>query len=85
MDNSLEKVLSSLLADSNSTKALLGLLSSTKEVTNDNVNTKSKSKVLQQKIDILKTIEPIIDEKNRDYIRFFIKALTVAKIISEIE
>lgn len=83
MSNSIESAITSLLSDNNTVKKLETLLKSN----NDNENTKpnnEKSKQFQQKIDILKTIEPMISEKNREHISFIIKVLNIAKLLSEI-
>lgn len=88
MENSIDTVLNALLSDKNASKALTEVLNLNKEITDKKFDmqiTNEKSNRIQQKIDILKTVEPILSEKNREHIRFFIKVLTIAKIISEIE
>lgn len=88
MNNSLETVISTLLSDKNTTKTLENILTSSHEKTTTDSeipNHNEKSSLLQRKIEILKTIEPMLGEKNSEHIRFLIKVLSIAKLITEMD
>ena len=86
--NSLDSVISTLLSDKNTAKTLENLLTNKNENATPDKKTSvqnEKSSHIQRKIEILKAIEPMIGEKNSEHIRFFIKVLSIAKLIIEMD
>ena len=80
MTNSLEEILSALISgtateNKNNNQTTITEINSANE----------KGLRIQRKIDILKSFEPIVSDKNKEFINFFIKALSIAKLISDMD
>ena len=80
MTNSLEEILSALISgtaneNKNNNRTTISEINSASE----------KGLRIQRKIDILKSFEPIVSDKNKEFINFFIKALSIAKLISDMD
>lgn len=88
MANSLEDILGTLLSQPKSQDILRQIIPPDKqESDSQSEKTEPDEKVakIQRKIELLKAVEPLLGEKNKEYINLFIKALTIAKVLSEIE
>ena len=81
MKNSIEEILSTLLLNASAEKDE----DDSKPENNEIQQLNEHSKKIQRKIDLLKSFEPAVSDKNKEYINFFIKALTIAKLISDME
>jgi hypothetical protein len=80
MTNALEEILSSLLTgnEAENKDNIRNLMPQTG-------NASEKGLKIQRKIDILKSFEPIVSEKNKEFINLFIKALSIAKLIVDMD
>ncbi len=88
MANSLEDILGTLLSQPKNQDILRQIIPSDKSETesqSENREPNEKVEKIQRKIELLKAVEPLLGEKNKEYINLFIKALTIAKVLSEIE
>lgn len=83
MNNSLENILSTLLTNSEAEKTSSNPVSN---ISPTEIKTACENSLrIQSKIDVLRTFLPLVSQKNKEYIDFMIKALTVAKFICDMD
>ena len=83
MENSIENILATILS-STSNESAKKTDENKLSISEINPSTE-KSMKIQKKIDILNVFLPIVGERNKEHINFFIKALTIAKLISDMD
>ena len=82
MKNSIEDIISTILSSTSAeTMQHSEENTSISEINHSTI----KSQKFQKKIDVLKSFLPIVGEQSKEHLNFFIKALTIAKLISDMD
>ena len=82
---SIEDVLQSLLSDKSVAEALSEKLGKHDNNTNDVKETMPSNPKFEQKINLIKAIIPMLDEKTSENAKFLIKLLSLISVIEELQ